>query len=114
MTFATEVRDVSRFESPRQLMSYLGLVPSERSTGGPARRGGITKAGNGQFAICWSKAPGLSTPDVDRQDKAIPARAGLASSARDCLEGAEPLDCPLPEAGCARQTNDGGPRCYRL
>jgi transposase len=46
VTFVTEVGDVSRFESPRQLMAYLGLVPSERSTGDTVRRGGITKAGN--------------------------------------------------------------------
>lgn len=47
VTFATEVGDVTRFESPRQLMGYLGLVPAERSTGVTVRRGGITKAGNG-------------------------------------------------------------------
>ena len=44
VTFVTEVGDVSRFESPRQLMGYLGLVPGERSTGDTIRRGGITKA----------------------------------------------------------------------
>lgn len=48
VTFVTEVGDVSRFEGPRQLMAYLGLVPSERSTGDTVRRGGITKAGNGR------------------------------------------------------------------
>ncbi|MGO7136495.1 IS110 family transposase [Rhizobium leguminosarum] len=48
VTFATEVGDVSRFESPRQLMGYLGLVPGERSTGETIRRGAITKAGNGR------------------------------------------------------------------
>jgi transposase len=48
VTFATEIGDISRFESPRQLMAYLGLVPSERSTGDSVRRGGITKAGNGR------------------------------------------------------------------
>lgn len=48
VTFVTEVGDVSRFESPRQLMAYLGLVPGERSTGETVRRGGITKAGNGR------------------------------------------------------------------
>lgn len=48
VTFATEIGDVSRFERPRQLMGYLGLVPSERSTGDTVRRGGITKAGNGR------------------------------------------------------------------
>jgi transposase len=41
-----EIGDLSRFESPRQLMAYLGLVPSERSTGDRVRRGSITKAGN--------------------------------------------------------------------
>lgn len=46
VTFATEVGDVGRFESPRQLMGYLGLVPGERSTGETTKRGGITKAGN--------------------------------------------------------------------
>lgn len=47
VTFDTEIGDLSRFESSRQLMGYLGLVPSERSTGDAVRRGGITKAGNG-------------------------------------------------------------------
>lgn len=46
MTFVSELGDLHRFENARQLMSYLGLVPSERSTGDSVRRGGITKAGN--------------------------------------------------------------------
>ena len=46
VTFAAEVGDITRFDNPRQLMGYLGLVPSERSTGATVRRGGITKAGN--------------------------------------------------------------------
>ena len=37
VTFATEIGDLRRFESPRQLMGYLGLVPSERSTGETVR-----------------------------------------------------------------------------
>ena len=41
-----EIGDLSRFASPRELMAYLGLVPSENSTGDTAKRGGITKAGN--------------------------------------------------------------------
>lgn len=48
VTFATEIGDMRRFESPRQLMGYLGLVPSERSTGDTVRRGGITKTGSGR------------------------------------------------------------------
>lgn len=46
VTFAAAVGDVTRFDSLRHLMGYLGLVPSERSTGASVRRGGITKAGN--------------------------------------------------------------------
>ena len=42
VTFVAEIGDVRRFESPRQLMAFLGLVPSERSTGDTVRRGGLT------------------------------------------------------------------------
>jgi transposase len=47
VTMAAEVGDLSRFDNPRQLMAYLGLVPSEHSSGGSVRRGSITKTGNG-------------------------------------------------------------------
>jgi transposase len=43
-----EIGDLSRFQNPRQLMGYLGLVPSENSTGDRINRGHITKAGNGR------------------------------------------------------------------
>lgn len=41
-----ELGDLSRFESPRKLMGYLGLIPSEDSSGARRRQGSITKAGN--------------------------------------------------------------------
>ena len=41
-----ELGDLSRFSHPRQLMSYLGLIPSEDSSGERRRQGAITKAGN--------------------------------------------------------------------
>jgi transposase len=41
-----ELGDLSRFKSARQLMAYLGLVPSERSSGESQRRGRITRTGN--------------------------------------------------------------------
>jgi transposase len=47
MTIVAELGDISRFDSPRQLMKYLGLVPSEYSSGPRTCRGGITKTGNG-------------------------------------------------------------------
>jgi transposase len=46
VTFAAEIGDVRRFDTPRQLMSFLGLVPAERSTGETVRRAGLTLAGN--------------------------------------------------------------------
>jgi transposase len=46
MTLVAELHDFRRFESPRGLMAFLGLVPSENSTGDKHRRGPITKAGN--------------------------------------------------------------------
>jgi len=41
-----ELGDLTRFDHPRKLMSYLGLVPSEHSSGGKRRLGAITKCGN--------------------------------------------------------------------
>ena len=46
LTLLCEVDDVRRFASPRALMAYFGLVPSERSSGDKEYRGPITKAGN--------------------------------------------------------------------
>jgi transposase len=46
VTVAAETGDLRRFDTPRQLMSYLGLVPSEYSSGSRTARGGITKAGS--------------------------------------------------------------------
>lgn len=46
ITIVSELHDFRRFESPRDLMGYLGLVPSEHSSGTQERRGNITKAGN--------------------------------------------------------------------
>jgi transposase len=42
-----EIGDIRRFATAPQFMAYLGLTPSEASSGGTRRRGGITKAGNG-------------------------------------------------------------------
>jgi transposase len=44
--FLAETGDLSRFTAPPELMGFLGMVPSERSTGDRIERGPITKAGN--------------------------------------------------------------------
>lgn len=74
MVLATEIGDWRRFESPRQLMAYLGLVPSEHSSGERRRQGAITKAGNShcrhvliQAAWSYSRPPTLSAPLKRRQ-----------------------------------------------
>ena len=46
-TIVAEIGDLRRFASAPQLMAYLGVVPSEHSSGGTKSRGGITKTGNG-------------------------------------------------------------------
>jgi transposase len=46
VTIVAELGDLTRFDNPRQLMSYLGLTPSEYSSGERRRQGPITKAGN--------------------------------------------------------------------
>jgi transposase len=63
-----ELGDLTRFDSPRQLMAFLGLVPSERSTGDSVRRGGITKTRNArarrvliESAWTYRHPPRLST-----------------------------------------------------
>lgn len=43
---AAEIRDFARFDRPELLMSYLGLVPSEHSSGDQRRQGAITKSGS--------------------------------------------------------------------
>jgi transposase len=42
-----ELGDISRFDSPKQLMAFLGLVPSEHTSGPRRRQGGVTLTGNG-------------------------------------------------------------------
>jgi transposase len=46
-TVVAELGDLRRFAHPRELMGYVGLVPSEHSTGSMRRQGAITKTGNG-------------------------------------------------------------------
>lgn len=80
MVLTTEIVDWRRFESPRQLMAYLGFVPREHSSGERERRGGITKAGNShcrhvllQAAWSYRHPPQIGTSLKARQ-RGQPAR----------------------------------------
>jgi transposase len=48
LTVVAELGDLTRFDNPRQLAAFVGLIPSEYSSGTSRRQGGITKAGNGR------------------------------------------------------------------
>jgi len=56
MTILTELHGIERFTSPRQLMAYLGLVPSEFSSAERVFRGSITKAGNAHLRRVLAEA----------------------------------------------------------
>jgi transposase len=56
LSIIAELHDVQRFSSPRQLMAYLGLVPSERSSGGVEKRGALTKTGNRRVRLLLNEA----------------------------------------------------------
>ena len=71
-----EVGDLTRFTNPRQLMAYLGLVPSEHSSGERRHQGAITKAGNSHVRrmlveSAWAyRLPARVTPIIQkRQEK---------------------------------------------
>jgi transposase len=46
VTMVAEIGDLTRFDNPRELMKFLGLIPSEYSSGERRQQGAITKAGN--------------------------------------------------------------------
>jgi len=80
VTVLAEIGDLSRFRNPRELMGYLGLVPSESSTGDKVKRGGITKAGNGgarrilvEAAWCY-RHPARVSEEKQRKVAAAPRR----------------------------------------
>src|SRR6202035_2861162 len=81
VAFLAELGDLSRFENPRQLMAYLGLTPSERSTGESVKRGGITKAGNTRarrllIEAAWSyRFPPRVSKDMQTRIGAAPRTA---------------------------------------
>ncbi len=75
MVLVSEIGDFKRFKHPKQLMSYLGLTPSEDSSGGRRRQGSITKCGNGharwmlvESAEHYRKPPKISKALSKRQE----------------------------------------------
>jgi transposase len=89
---AVEVGDFARFERAGQLMSYLGLVPSEHSTGASRRQGHITKTGSRharrlliEAAWHYRRPPRLGTTLERRQDGQDPLAIAIAWKAQQRL-----------------------------
>lgn len=74
----SELGDLSRFEHPRQLMAWIGVTPSEYSSGGKRRQGSITKTGNSYarkllVESAWSyRHPARISIDIQRRHEGIP------------------------------------------
>jgi transposase len=104
VTVVAEVGDVQRFADPRQLMAYLGLTPSEHSTGSSVSRGGITKAGSGLARRVLIEGAWSYRMQAPRQPEASrPDRGAAEGRARHRLERAV-ADVPaLPPSGRGRQ-----------
>lgn len=89
ITYIAELGDLTRFDNARQLMGYLGLIPSEDSTGKRVRRGSITKTGNAaarhvltQAAWAYRHAPKRSRAMAKRSYEVSPAVQDIAWKAQ--------------------------------
>jgi transposase len=92
MILVSEAGDLTRFDSPVQLMSYFGLTSCESSTGDKRVLGGITKCGNGacrralvEAAQHYRLAPRVSAPLQKRQEKQTKEVRAIAFKAQQRL-----------------------------
>ncbi|MGE5553355.1 MAG: transposase [Betaproteobacteria bacterium] len=90
VTLVAEVGKFSRFRSPRLLMGYGGLIPSEYSSGGSRHQGGITKAGNAHLrralieaAWAYRHRPAVKGNLRIRQQGADPEVKAIALNAQE-------------------------------
>ena len=80
MTILAELGDLTRFDSPRQLVGFLGLAPGEYSSGSRRRQGAITKTGNGHVRRLLTEAawayrfPARKTAHMRRKAARVPDR----------------------------------------
>ena len=104
VTVLAELGDLTRFDSPRQLMSFLGLVPSEHSSGSRRRQGAITRTGNSHVRrvlvqAAWNyRFPARKTAHLQRKAASAP---GPGAGGR--MGGAETAVWPLPASRPCRK-----------
>ena len=79
VTVVAELGDLTRFDNPRQLAAFVGLIPSEYSTGNSRRQGGITKTGNGRarralVEAAWAyRFPAKVSEHIRKRIETLPA-----------------------------------------
>lgn len=78
-----ELGDLSRFENPAALMAYLGLVPSEHSSGETVQRGSITRTGNGHVRRLLVEAAWAYRLPARKTHCLLSRQQGLAQSILD-------------------------------
>lgn len=107
-TLVAEIGDLRRFPTAGKFMSYLGLTPSEHSSGDRVKRGAITKAGNGQArrvlveaAWCAHRRPSMSAALKRRQEGVAPEIQHISEKAQSRLHK---RFWHLMRAGKTRQT----------
>lgn len=93
-TLVAEIGNFSRFQNPKQLMAYAGMVPREHSSGGSRWQGGITKSGNVHVRrilveAAWSYRykPAIKGDIKRRQEGQSPQIQAIAWKAQDRLHG---------------------------
>lgn len=109
MTLLTEIHNFWRFRSARELMSYLGLVPSESSSGDWIHRGAITKGGEWSCPSrpCGSELEPASQAGGESPVAQAPTRAaGLGHRSRG--SGDAEVVAPVPALTPARQASQQG------
>lgn len=78
LTVVAELGDITRFDSPRQLAAFVGVIPSEYSSGDSRRQGGITKAGNSNARRAlvegsWAyRFPAKVSPHIRKRLESLP------------------------------------------
>ena len=113
VTFVTEIGDVRRFESPRQLMGYLGLVPVNVR---PVRRFGAVaspRPATDVSVTCWSKAPGLIGIHRGSVRRSFTGWSRYPEGARHRLESTDAPYGTLSSSDRARQEDNRGLHRHR-
>src|SRR6516165_4123081 len=104
-TLIAELGDLSRFAKPRQqLMAYLGLVPSEHSSGAGVKRGSFTEAGNSAARRLLIEAAWCYRFPARVSREFCFGRRRSPVDPRDRLESAAAIVRALWQAGPRRQT----------